>query len=115
MGKFEANMAHHGGKTTTKLGRDSISKRLGVKLFGGQTVNAGNIIIRQRGKKFIEGTNVARGGDDTLYALKDGVVSFNTKSIKSFTGALRRVKIVNVTSTPAKAAAKPKTKAPAKK
>ena len=62
---------------SSKNGRDSESKRLGVKKYGGQVVKAGNILIRQRGTKFHPGTNVGRGGDDTLFALSDGVVEFS--------------------------------------
>ena len=64
------------GVGSTKNGRDSISKRLGVKRGDGQTVLAGNIIVRQRGTKIYPGTNVGRGSDDTLYATVDGVVRF---------------------------------------
>lgn len=68
--------AHHKGGGTTRNGRDSQSKRLGVKKFGGQVVLAGNIIVRQRGSKIYPGTNVGMGKDYTLYALVDGVVKF---------------------------------------
>lgn len=68
--------AHHKGGGTTHNGRDSQSKRLGVKKFGGQVVLAGNIIVRQRGSKVYPGTNVGMGKDYTLYALADGVVKF---------------------------------------
>lgn len=71
-------MAHKKGVGSTKNGRDSESKRLGVKKFGGEVVKAGNIIIRQRGTKFHPGQNVGRGGDDTLFALADGVVKFTS-------------------------------------
>lgn len=81
---------------TTRLGRDSIAKRLGVKLFAGQIANPGNIIIRQRGAKFIAGKNVRRGDDDTLYAIKKGVVQFTTKNKTRFDGNKRKVKVVNV-------------------
>lgn len=73
-------MAHKKGQGSTRNGRDSESKRLGVKKFGGQVVKAGNIIVRQRGTKFHPGVNVGRGGDDTLFALTDGVVTFKTKA-----------------------------------
>ncbi|TVQ66035.1 MAG: 50S ribosomal protein L27 [Balneolaceae bacterium] len=73
-------MAHKKGQGSTRNGRDSESKRLGVKKFGGQVVKAGNIIVRQRGTKFHPGDNVGRGGDDTLFALADGVVAFRTKA-----------------------------------
>ena len=70
-------MAHKKGAGSTSNGRDSASKRLGVKKFGGQKVIAGNIIIRQRGTKFHAGKNVGRGRDWTLFALKHGVVEFD--------------------------------------
>jgi large subunit ribosomal protein L27 len=69
-------MAHKKGVGSTRNGRDSASKRLGVKKFGGETVSAGNIIMRQRGTKIHPGNNVGIGRDDTLYALIDGVVTF---------------------------------------
>jgi large subunit ribosomal protein L27 len=69
-------MAHKKGVGSTRNGRDSEAKRLGVKRFGGQTVNAGEILVRQRGTKFHPGTNVGRGGDDTLFALTEGTVLF---------------------------------------
>ena len=72
-------MAHKKGVGSSDNGRDSKSKRLGVKLFGGQTATAGNIIIRQRGTKFHPGRNVGMGKDFTLYALTDGTVAFQTK------------------------------------
>jgi large subunit ribosomal protein L27 len=77
-------MAHKKGQGSTKNGRDSESKRLGVKKFGGQRVKAGNIIIRQRGTKFHPGENVGRGGDDTLFATADGLVTFKTRSGKKY-------------------------------
>jgi large subunit ribosomal protein L27 len=69
-------MAHKKGGGSTRNGRDSNAQRLGVKRFGGEQVIAGNIIIRQRGTRFHPGAGVARGNDDTLYALVDGVVEF---------------------------------------
>ncbi|MEO1399938.1 MAG: 50S ribosomal protein L27 [Cyanobacteria bacterium J06635_1] len=72
-------MAHKKGTGSTRNGRDSNSKRLGVKKYGGQAVRAGNIIVRQRGTKFHPGNNVGRGGDDTLFALIEGVVTFERK------------------------------------
>ncbi|MDT0202817.1 50S ribosomal protein L27 [Nocardioides sp. AE5] len=72
-------MASKKGASSTKNGRDSNSKRLGVKRFGGQSVNAGEIIVRQRGTQFHPGTNVGRGGDDTLFALAAGAVEFGTR------------------------------------
>jgi len=72
-------MAHKKGQGSTRNGRDSESKRLGVKKYGGQVVRAGNILVRQRGTKFHPGVNVGRGGDDTLFALTDGTVEFRRK------------------------------------
>jgi large subunit ribosomal protein L27 len=74
-------MAHKKGLGSTKNGRDSKSKRLGVKRFAGQEVLAGTIIVRQRGTHFHPGENVGRGGDDTLFAMKPGVVVF-TRGLK---------------------------------
>ena len=73
-------MAHKKGQGSVKNGRDSVSKRLGVKKFGSETVIAGNIIIRQRGTKFIPGKNVGIGRDYTIFALTDGVVRFDKDS-----------------------------------
>lgn len=70
-------MAHKKGVGSTKNGRDSNPKMLGVKAFGGQTVSAGSIIVRQRGTRFHPGLNVGRGGDDTLFATTDGTVRFS--------------------------------------
>ena len=72
-------MAHKKGASSSSNGRDSESKRLGVKRFGGQQANAGEIIVRQRGTKFHPGENVGRGGDDTLFALAAGSVEFGIK------------------------------------
>ncbi len=76
-------MAHKKAGGSTRNGRDSESKRLGVKKFGGEAVLAGNIIIRQRGTKVHPGTNVGRGKDDTLFALAEGKVKFETKGPKN--------------------------------
>jgi large subunit ribosomal protein L27 len=84
-------MAHKKGQGSVRNGRDSVSKRLGVKAFGGEFVTAGSIIIRQRGSKFVAGKNVGIGSDWTLFALKDGKVLFDKNS--------RRVNIVAETST----------------
>ncbi len=73
-------MAHKKGMGSSRNGRDSQPKFLGVKRFGGEQVRAGNILIRQRGTKFHPGKNVGRGGDDTLFALIDGIVRFEFKS-----------------------------------
>lgn len=70
-------MAHKKGQGTSKNGRESHSKRLGIKKFGGQKVIAGNIIVRQRGTRFHPGTNVGMGRDHTLFALTDGQVAFD--------------------------------------
>jgi len=80
----------------TKLGRDSLPKYLGIKLFAGERAKPGSIIIRQRGSKFLPGKNVRRGSDDTLYALKEGAVHFGTKKIKRFDKSQKKVKVVNV-------------------
>ncbi|MEV6640437.1 50S ribosomal protein L27 [Amycolatopsis sp. NPDC051371] len=72
-------MAHKKGASSSRNGRDSNAQRLGVKRFGGQEVNAGEILIRQRGTKFHPGVNVGRGGDDTLFALAAGAVQFGQK------------------------------------
>ena len=69
-------MAHKKGQGSSKNGRDSNSQRLGIKVFGGQTIRAGGIIVRQRGTRFHPGRNVGLGRDDTLFALADGVVTF---------------------------------------
>ena len=69
-------MAHKKGASSSRNGRDSNAQRLGVKRYGGQAVNAGEILVRQRGTKFHPGANVGRGGDDTLFALAEGTVQF---------------------------------------
>ncbi|MFN2332718.1 MAG: 50S ribosomal protein L27 [Halomonas sp.] len=76
-------MAHKKAAGSTRNGRDSESKRLGVKRYGGELVLAGNIIVRQRGTKFHAGTGVGLGRDHTLFALNDGVIKFETKGPKS--------------------------------
>jgi large subunit ribosomal protein L27 len=70
-------MAHKKGQGSVRNGRDSHSKRLGIKIYGGQSVRAGGIIVRQRGTRYHPGRNVGRGSDDTLFALADGVVLFD--------------------------------------
>ena len=72
-------MAHKKGASSTRNGRDSNAQRLGVKRFAGQVVNAGEIIVRQRGTHFHPGENVGRGGDDTLFALAPGAVEFGNR------------------------------------
>ena len=81
---------------SSRLGRDSLPKYLGVKLYEGERAKPGMIIIRQRGTKFLPGKNVKRGRDDTLYALKEGVVKFLTKRKKSFDSSQRIAKIVSI-------------------
>ena len=76
-------MAHKKAGGSTKNGRDSESKRLGVKMYGGQVVKAGNIIVRQRGTQFHPGSNVGCGKDHTLFATADGVIKFEVKGAKS--------------------------------
>jgi len=80
----------------TKLGRDSLPKYLGIKLFAGQIAKVGQILVRQRGTKFMAGKNVKRAGDDSLYALKEGIVRFSKKRKKGFNNSQRIVNIVNV-------------------
>lgn len=72
-------MAHKKGQGSSRNGRDSNAQRLGVKRFGGEKVIAGNILVRQRGTKFHPGVNVKKGGDDTLFAVADGIVKFETR------------------------------------
>ncbi len=81
---------------STSLGRDSVAKRLGVKKYGGQTVNVGNIIIRQRGSKFRAGVGTRKGEDDTVYATTTGVVKFTKRKAARFTGALKTIQTVSV-------------------
>lgn len=89
-------MAHTKALGSTKLGRDSISKRLGVKLQNGQKVAAGQIIVRQRGTKYVPGVNVRRAEDDTLYAGKGGTVKFYAKTKTRFDGNRRKATFVAV-------------------
>ena len=89
-------MAHKKAGGSTALGRDSHSKRLGLKLADGQFAKAGSIIIRQRGTKYHPGENVKKGKDDTLFATISGIVKFKTKSLKKFNNKLKSSKIVNV-------------------
>lgn len=85
-------MASKKGASSTKNGRDSNAQRLGIKRFGGQQVNAGEILVRQRGTKFHPGVNVGRGKDDTLFALESGAVEYGTR---------RGRKVVNIVAAPA--------------
>ena len=89
-------MAHKKAGGSTALGRDSVSKRLGVKIFGNQAVKKGQIIVRQKGTKYHPGKNVDIGGDSTLYSLSDGLVQFQNKMVRKFHGNLRKTRIVNV-------------------
>jgi large subunit ribosomal protein L27 len=89
-------MAHKKGASSTRNGRESNAQRLGVKRFGGQQVNAGEIIVRQRGTHFHPGEGVGRGKDDTLFALRAGAVEFGTR---------RGRRVVNITLVPAAVAA----------
>ena len=73
-------MAHKKGQGSVRNGRDSVSKRLGVKTYGGEAVTAGSIIVRQRGSKFVAGENVGTGRDWTLFALVDGKINFDKNS-----------------------------------
>jgi large subunit ribosomal protein L27 len=89
-------MAHKKAGGSTTLGRDSASKRLGVKLQDGEIARPGAILVRQRGTKYHAGTNVRRGKDDTLYAITNGLVKFSSKKLASFTGHLQTKKVVSV-------------------
>ena len=88
--------AHKKGMGSSRNGRDSHSKRLGVKRYGGHFVIAGNILVRQRGTKFHAGKNVMKGVDDTLFATINGVVNFVHKKVKKFTGKLENRSFVSV-------------------
>jgi len=89
-------MAHKKAGGSSRNGRDSQSKRLGVKATGGQTINAGSIIIRQRGSKYWPGENVSIGKDHTIYALKTGAVHFTEKKRKKFDGNVYKRTFVNI-------------------
>ena len=81
---------------SSRLGRDSASQRLGVKIHDGQIAKVGMIIVRQRGIKYLPGKNVKRGSDDTIYAMKEGIVHFVPKTKKLFNGSRRDAKLVFV-------------------
>lgn len=105
-------MAHKKGVGSSDNGRDSKSKRLGVKLFGGQPARAGNILVRQRGTKFHAGENVGIGKDFTLFALVDGTVCFNTgRKDRTFVSVFPKIDIVAETIAPTKKASAPKASA----
>jgi large subunit ribosomal protein L27 len=89
-------MAHKKGQGSSRNGRDSDSKRLGVKVFDGQVIRAGGIIVRQRGLKYRPGTNVGRGSDDTLFALTTGTVQFKKKKVRRYTSHLQPATYVSV-------------------
>ncbi|MBX4187942.1 MAG: 50S ribosomal protein L27 [Candidatus Doudnabacteria bacterium] len=95
-------MAHKKAGGSTALGRDSQSKRLGVKLFGGQSAKIGNILVRQRGTKWHPGKNVKIGSDDTLYAVAEGVVKYSKKKVRGFDGVLHLRKFVHIVSADVK-------------
>ena len=90
-------MAHKKGQGSSRNGRDSNSQRLGIKVYGGQTIRIGGIIVRQRGTRYHPGRNVGRGKDDTLFALADGVVKFDRQG--------RRVNVVSAAAAQAPVAA----------
>lgn len=89
-------MAHKKAAGSTRLGRDSESKRLGVKVFGDQYIPAGGIIVRQRGTKFHPGDNVGKAGDDSLFALLSGFVKFQEKKVTAFSGNKDKRRFVHV-------------------
>ncbi|OIP79656.1 MAG: 50S ribosomal protein L27 [Parcubacteria group bacterium CG08_land_8_20_14_0_20_48_21] len=91
-------MAHKKAGGSSRLGRDSQSKRLGVKQFSGQRVFAGSVLVRQRGSKFHQGINVGKGGDDTLFAKTEGIVEFTKKKVKRYDGALKLRRYIHVKS-----------------
>lgn len=89
-------MAHVKGGSSTQLGRDSQSKRLGVKLFAGQQAKPGNILVRQRGAYYLPGRNVRRGGDDTLFAVAAGTITFQTRTKIRYDGHRVRRRYISV-------------------
>jgi len=89
-------MAHKKAGGSTSYGRDSQGQRLGVKLYGGEVVRPGMVIIRQRGAKYHMGKGVKHGGDDTIYAAQAGIVQFRTKKQPNFTGKMRKIMVVDV-------------------
>jgi len=89
-------MSHKKAGGSSKNGRDSKAKRLGVKVFGGETINAGGIIVRQRGTKMLAGKNVGVGKDYTLFALKSGKVAFTEKNVLKFDGRKFKNVLINV-------------------
>ena len=92
-------MAHKKAAGSSKNGRDSIGKRLGVKEFGGMAVTQGSIIVRQRGTVYHTGTGVSMGRDQSIYASMDGVVQFGQKRIRKYDGRSYKVTTVNVVAS----------------
>ena len=89
-------MSHKKAGGSTRNGRDSNAQRLGVKVFGGETVTTGSIIVRQRGTKMMPGKNAGLGKDHTIFALKAGKVAFTEKNIKKFDGCKYKSVLVNI-------------------
>ncbi|MCT4592493.1 MAG: 50S ribosomal protein L27 [Candidatus Gracilibacteria bacterium] len=89
-------MAHKKAGGSTRNGRDSNSQRLGVKVYGGQKIKAGAIIVRQRGNKFFAGENTFQGKDHTIHAKVDGVVKFQEKKLKKFNSQIHKDILINV-------------------
>lgn len=81
---------------STRLGRDSRSQRLGIKLHDGQIAKTGSILVRQRGTKWYPGKNVKRAKDDTLFSMVDGLVKFTRKQLRKYDGSLKKTTVVNV-------------------
>lgn len=94
-------MSHKKAGGSTRNGRDSQAKRLGVKLYAGQLVSAGNILVRQKGNTFMAGDNVGVGKDFTLFALKDGLVKFTEKNVRKYDNRVIKNRFVHITSVAA--------------
>lgn len=92
-------MSHKKAGSSTSLGRDSISKRLGVKKFAGEVVRSGNIIVRQRGTKFFAGTNTKMGVDNTIYAVGEGKIKTYTLRKIKFNGKIKRDRYIGIDTT----------------
>ncbi len=92
-------MAHTKSGGSTALGRDSVSKRLGVKRADGSRVNPGMVLVRQRGTQYRPGANVQRGADDTLFALASGIVRYSTKKVRNFHGRMSSKTVVTISAT----------------
>lgn len=95
-------MAHKKAGGSTSNLRDSQAQRLGIKIFGGQKVKAGGIIVRQRGTKFHPGLNTQRAKDDSIFSKIEGIVKFTTKKVNKFSGNLKKTKYVDVLPNPEK-------------